>query len=73
MMKPLTITYQITTKQISSLVRTEKDGRVRHGQIQAVVPAGFVKQIINGHTCLARSVQLQATVTNGMKISINVL
>ncbi len=28
-MRPLTITYQITTKQISNLVRTEKDGRVR--------------------------------------------
>ena len=28
-MRPLTITYRITTKQISSLVRTEKDGRVR--------------------------------------------
>ena len=28
-MKPLTVTYQITTKQISSLLRTEKDGRVR--------------------------------------------
>ncbi len=29
MMRPLTITYRITTKQISNLVRTEKDGRVR--------------------------------------------
>ena len=28
-MRPLTITYQITTKHISNLVRTEKDGRVR--------------------------------------------
>ena len=28
-MRPLTITYRITTKQISSLVRTEKDGRIR--------------------------------------------
>ena len=28
-MRPLTITYQITTKQISNLIRTEKDGRVR--------------------------------------------
>jgi len=28
-MKPLTITYRITTKQISNFVRTEKDGRVR--------------------------------------------
>ena len=28
-MRSLTITYQITTKQISNLVRTEKDGRVR--------------------------------------------
>lgn len=28
-MRPLTITYRITTKRISSLVRTEKDGRVR--------------------------------------------
>ena len=29
MMRPLTITYRITTKQISNFVRTEKDGRVR--------------------------------------------
>ncbi len=28
-MRPLTITYRITTKQISNFVRTEKDGRVR--------------------------------------------
>ena len=28
-MRPLKITCQITTKQISNLVRTEKDGRVR--------------------------------------------
>ncbi len=28
-MRPLTITYRITKKQISNLVRTEKDGRVR--------------------------------------------
>ena len=28
-MRPLTITYRITTKQISSLLRTEKDGRIR--------------------------------------------
>ncbi len=28
-MRPLKITYQITTKQISNLVRTEKDGRIR--------------------------------------------
>ena len=28
-MRPLKITYQITTKQISNLVRTEKNGRVR--------------------------------------------
>ena len=29
MMRPLTITYRITTKQISNLIRIEKDGRVR--------------------------------------------
>jgi transposase len=29
MMKPLKITYQITAKKISNLIRTEKDGRVR--------------------------------------------
>jgi len=29
MMRPLTVTYRITTKQISNFVRTEKDGRVR--------------------------------------------
>ena len=29
MMRPLTITYRITTKQISNLLRTEKNGRVR--------------------------------------------
>ena len=29
MMRPLTIIYRITTKQISNFVRTEKDGRVR--------------------------------------------
>ena len=28
-MRPLTITYRITKKKISNLVRTEKDGRVR--------------------------------------------
>ena len=28
-MRPLKITYRMTTKQISSLLRTEKDGRVR--------------------------------------------
>ncbi len=28
-MKPLKITYRITTKQISNLIRPEKDGRVR--------------------------------------------
>ena len=29
MMRSLTITYRITTKQITNFVRTEKDGRVR--------------------------------------------
>ena len=29
MMRPLTVTYQITSQEIASLVRIEKDGRVR--------------------------------------------
>ncbi|MEE9161234.1 MAG: winged helix-turn-helix domain-containing protein [Gammaproteobacteria bacterium] len=40
MMRPLTITYRITTKQISNLVRTEKDGRVR----QRLMAMKFISQ-----------------------------
>ena len=39
-MRPLTITYRITTKQISNLVRTEKDGRVR----QRLMAMKFISQ-----------------------------
>ncbi len=40
MMRPLTITYRITTKQISNLVRTEKDGRIR----QRLMAMKFISQ-----------------------------
>ena len=39
-MRPLTTTYRITTKQISNLVRTEKDGRVR----QRLMAMKFISQ-----------------------------
>ena len=39
-MRPLTITYRITTKQISNLIRTEKDGRVR----QRLMVMKFISQ-----------------------------
>jgi len=39
-MRPLTITHRITTKQISNLVRTEKDGRVR----QRLMAMKFISQ-----------------------------
>ena len=40
MMRPLTITYRITTKQISNLIRKEKDGRVR----QRLMVMKFISQ-----------------------------
>jgi transposase len=40
MMRQLTITYRITTKQISNLVRTEKDSRVR----QRLMAMKFISQ-----------------------------
>lgn len=39
-MRPLKITYRITTKQISNLVRTEKDGRIR----QRLMAMKFISQ-----------------------------
>ena len=40
MMRPLTITYQITSKEIANLVRTEKNGRVR----QRLMAMKFISQ-----------------------------
>ncbi len=40
MMRPLKITYQITSKEIANLVRTEKDGRVR----QRLMAMKFISQ-----------------------------
>jgi len=39
-MRPLTITYQITSKEIANLVRTEKNGRVR----QRLMAMKFISQ-----------------------------
>lgn len=40
MRKPLTTTYEITTKEIANLIRTEKDGRVR----QRLMAMKFISQ-----------------------------